>query len=329
MRSPKLEEKDFQNSLKKDLMKKLTQVLSQSCNHCRKERLLSAFDSYHGKKQRCIQCQTTSYMIWPILALVFHRLSIPKSTSKKILNDPLLQRTIMNLIKGIAFFGVKIPQPTCVPTVIVWNFTNRCNLQCLHCHQSSTTLCSEKELTTNEAFTIVDKLAEAGVSILTFSGGEPIVRNDIFEVIKRATDKGLYCTIASNGILMTSNIIEKLYAASIRRIEIGLDGIKAETHDFLRNKKGCFETTVEAIKNYVRHGRFDEIAITTTLYQSNVHEIPQIINFAESLGGTRFYLNRLIPAGRGKEIIHLDVSHEEKRNILQHLHQRFNESVNN
>ena len=164
---------------------------------------------------------------------------------------------------------------------------------------------------------------------MTFSGGEPLVRSDIFDVIKRATDKGFYCTIASNGTLMTPEVVEKLYHSGIRRVEIGLDGVKAETHDFLRNKKGCFKATVEGIKNCVRHGYFDEIAITTTLYQSNVHEIPQIIDFAESVGGTRFYLNRLIPAGRGKEIAHLDVSPEEKKNILQHLHQRFNASVKN
>lgn len=94
-----------------------------------------------------------------------------------------------------------------------------------------------RELSTSEAFTIVDKLSDAGISILTFSGGEPLVRSDIFDIIKRATDKGLYCTIASNGILMTSEVVEKLYNSGIRRVEIGLDGTEEETHDFLRNKK--------------------------------------------------------------------------------------------
>jgi radical SAM protein with 4Fe4S-binding SPASM domain len=329
VRSPRLEQRDFQNSLKKDFGKKLAQFLSTPCRHCGKERLLSAVDYYTGKKQKCVRCQVTSYMIWPIIVLVFRKLSIPQETAKKIVNDPLLQRTMMNLIKGIAFFGVQIPQPTRVPAVIVWNFTNRCNLQCLHCHQSSTTACAERELTTSEAFSIVDTLSDSGVSILTFSGGEPLARSDIFDVIKRATDKGLYCTIASNGTLMTPEVVDKLHRSGIRRVEIGLDGVKAETHDFLRNKKGCFNATVEGIKNCVRHQYFDEIAITTTLYQSNVHEIPQIIDYAESLGGTRFYLNRLIPAGRGREITHLDVSPEEKKNVLRHLHQRFDASVTN
>jgi sulfatase maturation enzyme AslB (radical SAM superfamily) len=139
-------------------------------------------------------------MILPIITIIFRRLSISPLTARKIISDAFLQRTMMNLIKGIAFFGVKIPQPTRVPAVIVWNFTNRCNLKCLHCHQSSTALCSDKELTTNEAFGIVDKLSYARVSILTFSGGEPLLRSDSFDVIKRATENSLYCTIASNGI---------------------------------------------------------------------------------------------------------------------------------
>ena len=82
----------------------------------------------------------------------------------------------------------------------IWNFTNRCNLKCLHCRQSSTALCLDKELTTNEAFAIVDKLAYAGVSILTFSCGELLLRSDSFYIIKRTSENGLYCTIASNGI---------------------------------------------------------------------------------------------------------------------------------
>ena len=71
---------------------------------------------------------------------------------------------------------------------------------------------------------------------MTFSGGEPLVRSDIFDVIKRATDKGFYCTIASNGTLMTPEVVEKLYHSGIRRVEIGLDGVKAETHVFYEMK---------------------------------------------------------------------------------------------
>ena len=329
MMSTRLEEKDFNNSLKKSFGKSLARYLSKKCDQCGKERFLSAVDYYLSKKQKCIQCQVTSYVMWPIIHLFFRKLSFSPETARKILDDTLLRKTMLNVIKGLALFGIKNPQPTHVPVVIVWNFTNRCNLNCLHCHQSSTLLSQERELTTDEAFKIVDKLSDAGLSILTFSGGEPLVRNDIFDVIKRATDNDIYCTIASNGILMKPKTVEKLCNVGVRRVEIGLDGAIAETHDFLRNKQGSFKATVEGIKNCVNYGNFEEIAVTATLYKSNVQEVPQIVDFAESLGATRFYLNRLIPAGRGVNITHLDVSHEEKRNILNYLYNRFHESVVN
>ncbi len=327
--STKLIERDFKNTPKKKIGKKVAEKLSKKCDRCGKERFLSAVDYYLGKKQKCIRCQVTSYLTWPIIHLFFKKLSFSPETARNILDDALLRKTMLNVIKGLAFFGIKTPQPTRVPVVIVWNFTNRCNLNCLHCHQSSTLSFNEKELTTNEAFKIVDKLSDTGLSILTFSGGEPLVRTDIFDIIKRATDNGIYCTIASNGILMKPKIVEKLCQVGVKRVEIGLDGAKAETHDFLRNKQGCFKATVKGIQNCVNYGNFEEIAVTATLYKSNAQEIPQIVDFAESLGATRFYLNRLIPAGRGINITHLDVSHEEKRNILDYLYNRFHTSVVN
>lgn len=327
--STRLEEKDFETSLKKSLGRSLARYFSGKCKECGKERFLSAIDLYIGKKTNCIQCRVTSHLMLPIIKIFFSRLTFSPEKTKQILNDPLLRRTMMNLIKGIAYFGVKIPQPTCAPVVIVWNITNRCNLNCLHCHQSSVISYPERELTTDEAFRIIDRLSDAGLSILTFSGGEPLVRTDIFDVIKRATDNGIYCTIASNGILMKPKIVEKLRQVGVKRVEIGLDGVTAETHDFLRNKQGCFRATVKGIQNCVNYGNFEEIAVTATLYKSNAEEIPQIVDLAESLGATRFYLNRLIPAGRGINITHLDVSHDEKRNILDYLYNRFHTSVVN
>ena len=126
---------------------------------------------------------------------------------------------------------------------------------------------------------------------------------------------------------MTPETVKQLYNAGIKRVEIGLDGAQPTTHDFLRNKKGSYNATIKGIQNCVQHGSFDEVAITTTLYQSNASEIPQIVDLAESLGATRFYLNRLIPAGRGVNITHLDVPDTEKIQILHYLYTRFHESV--
>lgn len=327
--STRLVKRDFQVTLKKVIGKKIAQHLGGKCPQCGKERFLSAIDYYLGKKQTCISCQATAIMTKPIINLFFKKLSFEQETTRKILEDTLLRKTMLNLIKGFAYFGFRVPQPTRIPVVIVWNVTNRCNLDCLHCHQASTQSLQEKELTTNEAFQVVDHLSDVGLSILTFSGGEPLVRNDIYDIIQRATDSGIYCTIASNGILMKPETVKKLSKCGIKRVEIGLDGVNPKTHDFLRNKKGSFSATVKGIKNCVKYGNFEEVAITSTLYRSNASEIPQIVDFAKNLGATRFYLNRLIPAGRGINITHLDVSDKEKRRILDYLYDRFHNSVIN
>ena len=198
--STKLEEKDFKISLKKSLGRSLARFLSKRCEECGKERFFSAIDYYSSKKNDCIQCQVTSYLMWPIIRIFFKRFLISKEVTKQILDDQLLRRTMMNLIKGVAHFGVKIPQPTRVPVVIVWNITNRCNLNCLHCHQSSTLNPSEKELTTPEALQIIDKLSDAGLSILTFSGGEPLIQPDfLLAFLKVSKKKNIHTVLDTSG----------------------------------------------------------------------------------------------------------------------------------
>jgi radical SAM protein with 4Fe4S-binding SPASM domain len=218
-----------------------------------------------------------------------------------------------------------MPQSTAVPVVIVWNYTNRCNLNCIHCHQNSGET-EERELTTKEGFKVIDKLGDEGISILTFSGGEPLIRSDVFDAIKRADDKGILCTIASNGTMMTKQIVEKLKKSGIRRVEIGLDGCRAETHDFLRNTPGAFEATLQGIKNCVEIG-FDEICATMTLHARNFTELQGTVELAEDLGVNRFYLNRLIPAGRGTNVISLDVTKKQRIDALDYIYEKFYDSV--
>jgi len=233
---------------------------------------------------------------------------------------------VTSVVKGIANFGISHPQPTGAPITIVWNFTNRCNLNCLHCHQDSSPASLTPELTTSQSLRVIDNMSDAGVVILTFSGGEPLLRSDLYDAVRRAADNSLLCTLASNGTLITRDVAKKLAKAGIRRVEIGLDGATSGTHDFLRNKKGAFDATVEGIRNCA-HMRFDELAVTMTLHSKNVSELEETMNLAEKLGATRFYLNRLIPAGRGVEARYLDVTPKEKIEALEILYSRFHRSV--
>jgi len=136
----------------------------------------------------------------------------------------------------------------------------------------------------------------------------------------------MLCTIASNGTLIAPEVAKKLAKAGIKRVEIGLDGARAETHDFLRNKLGSFEATIQGIMSCAAVG-FDELAITMTLHSKNINELGETLVLAEKLGATRFYLNRLIPAGRGVEALYLDVTPKEKIEALETLYNKFYESV--
>jgi radical SAM protein with 4Fe4S-binding SPASM domain len=125
---------------------------------------------------------------------------------------------------------------------------------------------------------------------------------------------------------MTPEVARKLAKVGIRRVEIGLDGARAETHDFLRRKPGSFEATVKGIRSCADVG-FDELATTMTLHSKNVKELQETMDLAEKLGATRFYLNRLIPAGRGVDACYLDVTPGDKIRALQTLYGKFYRSV--
>jgi radical SAM protein with 4Fe4S-binding SPASM domain len=136
----------------------------------------------------------------------------------------------------------------------------------------------------------------------------------------------MLCTIASNGTLITPSIAGALAKAGIKRVEIGLDGSRPQTHDFLRNRPGSFDATVQGIRSCAAQ-EFDELATTMTLHSGNVGELEGTMRLAEKLGATRFYLNRLIPAGRGVDAMHLDTTVKERIDALRILYSKFYESA--
>ena len=198
--------------------KGISRQLVSKCERCGQTRLESVFDAYSKhRKPDCIGCSTAYYLTRPLIKLVFKKTNLKENDLQNLMTEPLIRKSMINVIRGIRYFGLRFPQPTAVPVVIVWNYTNRCNLHCLHCHQNSGEA-NERELTTEEAFKVIDKLGNAGLSILTFSGGEPLLRSDIYDAIERANDAGLFCTIASNGILMTKLVVQKLKQVGIKRL---------------------------------------------------------------------------------------------------------------
>lgn len=310
------------------IWKRVARSLARRCDKCGQPRLYSVFEANStGEKPDCLGCSTAFWLARPLVKRVFGKTSLKEDDLRKLMSDTLVRKSMLNVVRGIGHFGLRTPQPTAVPVVIVWNYTNRCNLNCIHCHQSSGER-KEVELTTEEAFRVIDIMGEAGISILTFSGGEPLVRSDVFDAIERADDAGIFCTIASNATLMTKQIVDRLKRSGVRRVEVGLDGCRAETHDFLRNTPGTFKATIQGIKNCVEMG-FEEICATMTLHKENFNELRGTVELAEKMGVNRFYLNRLIPAGRGRDVIDLDVTKEQRIDALEYIYKKFYDSVVN
>ena len=121
------------------IWKTIAKTLTDVCERCGKPRLYSIFDAYiRGERPDCVGCSAAYLAALPIISHIFKRTDLTENDIKTLLNDVLIRKSMFNVVRGIRHFGVRMPQPTAVPVVIVWNFTNHCNLNCIHCHQNST-----------------------------------------------------------------------------------------------------------------------------------------------------------------------------------------------
>lgn len=247
-------------------------------------------------------------------------LGVSRSQVRESLKNPIVRRAIANILEGIGYYGVQRPQTTAAPFLIVWNFTRQCNLKCKHCYESSGLKPAPDELTTREAKEAIDEFADAGVVALSFSGGEPLMRRDFFEVAKHAYERGFYVSVASNGTLITWETAQKMRGSGIQYVEVSLDGFE-ETHDRFRGVPGSWRRAVEGVRNCVRAGLDTGIATTATHY--NLKEIPRLIEFAEAeLHVKRFIVFNFIPTGRGVEMVDQDLTPREREELLDFLYRR-------
>jgi radical SAM protein with 4Fe4S-binding SPASM domain len=243
--------------------------------------------------------------------------NLDRTAAVDALKVPYFRKGLVNVLNGIGKYGVTRPYKTSAPFLVVWNYTNACNLRCRHCYQHADKPAPD-ELTTEERFEVVDQLDENSVSALAFSGGEPLMRKDFFEIAQYAHDKGMYISVATNGTLLTNEVLNRLKKSGVEYAEVSLDGATKETHDFFRGVNGAFDRTVQGIKNAVKAGLFTCIAVTATKH--NIDEIPKIINFGKKLGVKRVIVFNFIPTGRGKEIISVDLSPIEREDLLKFLY---------
>jgi len=298
------------------LTRNVLKALSKHCEKDKGNRLDVALELYVGTREdACISCRFSRKLLSPILGAACRGFGLTQEQLKNKFRDPYWRRGLVNVIKGIAWFGVRRPYVPGAPFQVVWNITRACNLKCLHCYESAGAKGMD-ELTTDEALHGVDILADAGVLILAFSGGEPTIRPDILQLVKRSSDRGLFTAVATNAVLFSSRKkVKEFKDAGLQFAQISLDGLNPQTHDAFRGVSGTFEKTVQGIKNCVAEGLFVEIATTCTRY--NLKEITDMIDFASKLGANWFMLYNFIPTGRGVEIVESDLTPDEREDVLK------------
>jgi heme b synthase len=208
----------------------------------------------------------------------------------------------------------KPPDTGAAIRLVAWEITRNCNLNCMHCRAAATRGPYEGELTTAEAFQLLDQIAEVGTPIVILTGGEPLLREDIFEVARYGSNKGLRMVMAPNGTLLTGEAAKKLVDSGIKRISISLDGATRERHDLFRGVVGAFEGALEGIKNAKSAGL--EFQINTTITQTNLDQIQRIQELAVQLGAVAHHIFLLVPTGRGKYMIDQEITADQYEHTL-------------
>lgn len=227
-----------------------------------------------------------------------------------------IRRATINLARSVAEYGATRPQKFASPLLVVWNFTNLCNLRCRHCYQNAGRKTPQLSLT--ERLRVIDELEENFVPTLAFSGGEPLCDPEFFTVARYAAEKEIYLSVATNGTLLTEDMCKKLRDHGIQYVEISLESSNPEYHDRFRGIPGLWERTVKGIENAVRAGLFVGVAPTVT--RGNFRDLPALYRFVQELGVHRFYVFNFIPTGRGREILDEDLSPEEREEMLEFLY---------
>ena len=184
--------------------------------------------------------------------------------------------------------------------LVFWEVTKGCNLRCIHCRATATELSSPTDLPTKAALGIIDQIVAAANPILVLSGGEPLYRNDIFQLARYATDKGLRVALATNGTLVTKDVARMIVDAGVRRVSISLDGADATTHDSFRGIPGAFDAAVHGLRNLKALGM--SVQINMTIARHNAHQLPQVLELARKLGADALHTFLLVPVGCGVDI---------------------------
>ena len=194
--------------------------------------------------------------------------------------------------------------------IVVWNCTRKCNLHCVHCYSSAGDKDPAEVLNTEQAKSFIRDLADFGVPVILFSGGEPLLREDIFELASFASEQGIRTALSTNGTLISEDMAREIKNASFAEVGISLDGI-GNKNDRFRGKEGAYKAALQGLRTCIALGLRVSLRLTITL--SNYMEIPAIFDLVEREGVKRVCFYHLVYVGRGSELSTEDLSHSQTR----------------
>jgi len=201
-----------------------------------------------------------------------------------------------------------IPRP-----VVVWNCTRQCNLNCIHCYANADNRKSPQEMDTAAGRAFIRNLADFGVPVILFSGGEPLLRRDLFSLANLAREMGIRIALSTNGTLITSEIARQIKEVGFAEVGISLDGIGAN-NDRFRSRSGAFEAALAGIRNCVALGLRVSLRLTITCL--NYQEIPAIFQLVEKERIDRVCFYHLAYSGRGSSLQEKDINHAQTRSVV-------------
>ncbi len=202
--------------------------------------------------------------------------------------------------------------------MIAWEVTRSCNLNCAHCRAAANGGPYAGELSTKKCFDLIDDIAAVSSPVIILTGGEPLLRPDIFEIATYGTNKGLRMVMATNGTLVTPAVVKKMIRSGIKRVSISIDGKDAQSHDAFRQEKGAFAGAMAGIAALKDAGM--EFQINTTITSVNLKQIKDILELAKIMGAAAHHIFLLVPTGRGKELAGQAITAADYEETLMWFH---------
>ena len=199
--------------------------------------------------------------------------------------------------------------------MVAWEVTRSCNLNCLHCRAAANCGPYDDELLTKKCFQLLDEIAAFARPVIILTGGEPLLRTDIFDIASYGTNKGLRMVLATNGTLIDSKAARNMMASGIKRVSISIDGKDAQSHDAFRGEEGAFVGALSGVEVLKNAGM--EFQINTTVTTANLHQIKEILDLAIRLGAAAHHIFLLVPTGRGRQIAEQAITAEDYEKTLE------------